>query len=181
VLELAYVSSPGGIVSSLYADMNLHDLIAANYLKLTGKKISATPLKAGQYDGSLRAELDKDIEIRQFVKATKLSGQGLFAVSYENGTPVKAVLLQGDKGMGTIASTLEGNRFPVPLPTGSKARVMREVKLICSPWGGCDAYLLLPNAITSLPMKVKAIEVAPPPDAPKGVKIVQMTPQTPQN
>lgn len=176
VLELAYVSSPGGIFASLYVDMNVHELIAANYLKLTGKKIFATSLKAGQYNGSLRAELDKDIEIRQFVKATKMSGQGLFAVSYENGAPVKAVLLQGDKGMGAFATTLEGNRFPVPLPTGSKARVMREVKMICSPWGGCDAYLLLPTSI-SLPMKGNVLEVAAPPDAPKGVKIVEMKPQ----
>jgi hypothetical protein len=178
VLELAYVSSPGGMFASLYSDMNVHDLIAANYQKLTGKKISATALKAGgQYDGSLRAELDKDIEIRQFVKATKMSGQGLFAVTYENGQPAKAILLQGDKGMGAFAVSLQGNRFPVPLPNGSKARLLREVKLICSPWGGCDAYMLLPTSIT-IPMKNNVIEVAPPPDAPAGSKTVQI--QMPQ-
>ena len=174
VLELAYVSSPGGMLTSLYSDMNVRDLIAANYQKLTGKKISATALKSGQYDGSLRAELDKDIEIRQFVKATKMNGQGLFAVTYENGSPVKAILLQGDKGMGALASSLQGGRFQVPLPNGSKARLLREVKLICSPWGGCDAYMLLPTAITFMPVKVKAIELAAPPDAPKGTKVVQI-------
>jgi len=173
VLELAYVSSPGGMFTSLYPDMNVHDLIAANYQKLTGKKIAATALKAGQYDGSLRAELDRDIEIRQFVKATKVNGQGLFAVTFENGEPVKAILLQGDKSMGAFATTLQGNRFPVPLPNGSKARLLREVKLICSPWGGCDAYMLLPTAVT-IPMKGNLIEVAPPPDAPKGTKVVQI-------
>lgn len=177
VLELAYVSNPGGMFTSLYSDMNVRDLIAANYKKLTGKTISATPLKSGQYNGSLRAELDKDIEIRQFVKATKVSGQGLFAVTYENGQPVKAVFLQGDKGMNTFAASLQGNRFPVPLPNGSKARLLREIKLICSPWGGCDAYMLLPTAITFMPVQIKAIEMAPTADASKASKTVQIQQQ----
>ncbi len=173
VLELAYVSSPGGIFGTLEADMSAHDSIAANYLQLTGKKISATPLKAGQYDGSLRAELDKEIEIRQFVRSTKVSGQGFFAVTYENGEPVKSVLLQGDKGMGDLASVLESHRFAVPLPNGSKARVVREVKMICSPWGGCDAYLLLPASV-QIPMKSHLVEGSPPANAPKSTKTVQI-------
>jgi hypothetical protein len=110
------------------------------------------------------------------VRETKLNGQGYYAVTYMPDGTVRATLISGDPGMATLAPLLQGHRFPVPMPTGSKARLVREVHLICSPWGGCDAYML-PTAVTlPMEMKVKAIQVAPPPDAPKGANIVRMAP-----
>jgi hypothetical protein len=44
-------------------------------------------------------------------------------------------------------SSLQAHSFPSQLPSSSKARLMREVRIVCSPWAGCDAYLLLPGAI----------------------------------
>jgi hypothetical protein len=108
------------------------------------------------------------------VRETKLNGQGYYAVTYLPDGTVRATLISGDPGMATLAPMLQGDRFPVPMPTGSKARLVREVHLICSPWGGCDAYMLLPTAVT-IPIKVNAIEAAPP-GAPKGAKIVRMVP-----
>jgi hypothetical protein len=110
------------------------------------------------------------------VRQTKLNGQGYYAVTYLPDGTVRATLISGDPGMATLAPLLQGHRFPVPMPTGSKARLVREVHLICSPWGGCDAYML-PTAVTlPMEMKVKAIQVAPPPDAPKDANIVRMAP-----
>jgi hypothetical protein len=174
--ELAYISSPGGLMTSIAPGSETSDKIAASYKKLTGREMSATPLNHGQYNGSLRAELDKDTEIRAFVRETKLNGQGYYAVVYQPDGTIRATLISGDPGMATLAPLLQGHRFPVPMPAGSKARLVREVHLICSPWGGCDAYLLLPTSVT-LPIdikKVKVIEVEPPRDAPKGTRVIHV-------
>jgi hypothetical protein len=139
---------------------------------MTGKPLNASPLNHGQYNGSLRAELDKNIEIHGFTRNSKLTGQALFAVAYEAGKPVKAHLLQGDKGFQTMAATLEGQRFPVILPSGSKARVVREVRLICTPFGGCDAYMLLPAAV-EMPSSNGILDIAPP-HSPPGTKTIRI-------
>jgi hypothetical protein len=173
IYEFAYISNPGGLMNNIGQTDDLNKKIAASYKNLTGREISATPLNHGRYEGSLRAELDKDTEIRGYVRQTRLNGQALFAVTYESNKPVKATLIGGDESLAPLASTLEDRRLPVTLPTGSKARVVREVRMICSPWGGCDAYMLLPTAI-EIPTKKNVIEVASPPDAPKGTKTVRM-------
>jgi hypothetical protein len=172
--ELAYISNPGGFVGNLMPGNEVSGMIAASYKKLTGREIAATPLNHGQYNGSLRAELDKPIEIRGYVRVTRVNGQALFAVTYEGNQPIAAKLIDGDKSLGSLATTLEGHRFPVALPAGSKARLVREVRMICSQYGGCDAYMLLPSAI-QIPAKGNIIEVGPPPDAPKGTKVVRIT------
>ena len=168
--ELAYVSSFsnsfGGFLSSGY---QVRDRIAASYKKMTGKELTATALNRGQYNGSLRAELDKNTDIRGFTPTSRLTGEALFTVAYEEGKPVKAHLLQGGKAFAPMASTLEGHRFGVILPTGSKACLLREVRLICSSYGGgCDAYMLLPSSI-----QIPAREITPP-NAPKGAKVIQI-------
>jgi len=120
--------------------------IAEDYQKITGKPLTATPLNHGAYKGSLRAELDRSTEIRSFIPHTKLSGQGLFMVAYEAGRQTKAYLLHGDKRFAAFTEALEGTRFPVPLPTASRAQLLRMVELICSPYAGCDASIVLPTA-----------------------------------
>ncbi len=176
--ELAYISNPVGIMTNIAPSFDAMDKIAVSYKKVTGGEMTATPLKQGAYNGSLRAELDKDTEIRAFVRETKFNGQGYYAVTYLPDGTVRATLISGDPGMATLAPLLQGHRFPVAMPTGSKARLVREVHLICSPWGGCDAYMLLPTAVTiPIDMKVKVIQVAPPPDAPKGSKVVGIVPE----
>jgi hypothetical protein len=159
--------------TAFHPDYNVHDRILDSYQKLTGKPLTATSLNHGQYNGSLSAELDKQIEIRGFTKTSKLNGQALFTVAYEAGKPVKAYFLNGDKGFASMAATLEGHRFTVSLPSGSKVRLLREVRLICSSYGGgCDAYMLLPTAIV-IPAANMIQEIAPPHSSP-GTKIIRI-------
>ena len=165
VLELAYISGVE-IVHGMNQDSGekLQQQISETYKKITGKELTATPLNHGQYTGSLRAELDKGNEIRGFTKTSKLTGEGLYIVAYETGKPVKAYFLGGDPGFGRMSSILENQRFPATFPADSKARVLREVRLVCAPYGGCAAYMLLPTSImwrsNSIPIKV--INVTPP-------------------
>ena len=172
--ELAHVATTGlpfgGFFSSSF---DVDQQIAEDYLKLTGKKLTATSLNHGAYDGSLDKELDNDLEIRKFIHSTKLTGSGLYSVAFEAGKPVKAAFLQGDKGFAALAPALQAHAFPNQLPSGSKARLLREVNIICSPWAGCDAYLLLPSSI-KLPSGSNVINVAPPPNSPPGTKTVRI-------
>ncbi|HEY2857062.1 MAG TPA: DUF3857 and transglutaminase domain-containing protein [Terracidiphilus sp.] len=156
--ELASISSPGGWISTLVSSSVTSGQIAAAYKKLTGKDLSVTSLNHGAYNGSLRAELDINTEIRGFIRSTKINGQGYYAVTYLPGGSIHSSLITGDPGMEKLAPQLQVSRFMVWLPKGSKARLVREVHLICSPWGGCDAYMMLPTAV-SIPMKVKTIQV----------------------
>jgi hypothetical protein len=176
LFELASVSNAGEGYSdgtSSSSNYNVRDRIAASYEKLTGKPLTATSLNRGQYNGSLRAELDREIQVHGFTRTSNLNGQGLFTLAYEAGKPVKASLLQGDKGFASMASLLEGHRFGVILPSGSKARLLREIRLICSSYGGgCDAYMLLPTAV-QIPAKNIQTDITPP-NAPKGTKTVQI-------
>jgi hypothetical protein len=177
--ELASVTSAGSYLpTGPFSAYSVGDRIAASYKEITGKPLTATALKHGQYNGSLRAELDKQVEIHGITSASKVNGEALFSVSFEEGKPTKAIFLGGDKQLRSMAGTLETRRFLVALPDGSKARLLREVRLICSSYGGgCDAYLLLPTAI-QMPnrmIKINALPVNGPKDAqPKIVKSVQV-------
>jgi hypothetical protein len=163
--ELAHVTTannPLGVF--LASDYKVDELIAASYRRVTGRTLTATVLNHGAYEGSLDKELDNDLEIRQFIRATKLTGSALYAVEFEAGKPAKASFLQGNKGFAALTTTLQTHVFAAQLPSGSKARLMREVRIVCSPWAGCDAYLILPGSI-ELPFKVTAVKVA---NLPKG-------------
>jgi hypothetical protein len=168
--ELAHVStinnSFGGFNSSGY---KVEDRIAESYKKLTGNEMTATALNHGQYNGSLRAELDNELEIRSFTRTSKLTGEVLFSLAYEAGKPSKTYLLQGDAKFTYLGALLEAHKFGVLLPAGSKARLLREVRLMCSEYGGgCDAYMLLPTAL-----HIPAPDITPP-NAPKGTKTFQI-------
>ena len=158
------VNSPPG-VSSFSSDVVDHHL-AEEYKNLTGKPLVSTALNHGQYTGSLEAELDKELAIKPFVHATRLTGAGFFAVAFEQGKPVKATFLGGDKGFDSLIPTIEAHQFPAQLPNGSKARLLREVKVICTPYAGCDANFLLPSSIQMPPAMGEVINVSPPSSSP---------------
>jgi hypothetical protein len=147
--ELAHVAPEGSLLlgasSSAY---KVDQRILDGYRKLTGKELTATALNHGEYNGSLEAELDKDHEIHQFTHTSKLTGSALYEVAFEAGKPAKVNFLQGDKGFAAMTATLQAHAFSPELPSASKARLLREVRLICTPYAGCDAYLLLPGSIT---------------------------------
>jgi hypothetical protein len=149
--------------------------IAESYKHLTGKELTATPYKNGAYSGSLRQELDKLTQVHPIVKTTKLNGTAYFMAVFEAGKPTRFHLFGGDKPLASLVPTLQSYAFQTSLPQGSKARLVREVRVICTPWAGCDADLLLPNALQmSFPTFVN---VTQPGEAPVGVKLVPMMPQ----
>jgi tetratricopeptide (TPR) repeat protein len=157
VWELANITSGGeSLGGQLYSDTTVRDQIGEAYEKLIGKPMSAKALNNGQYNGSLRAELDRQTEFRGWVHSSKLNGQGLFILANEPGKPAKAHLLSGDKVMEKMIGTLETQKLPVAFPRQSKARMVREVRLICTPYAGCDAYIFLPNSVQlSVPSAMK--------------------------
>ena len=166
-----------GVQNPLDADStsgyNVEDHLAASYKKLTGRDIDAPSLNHGEYNGSLRAELDNEEQVKQLTKTSKLTGSGLFVLAFEAGKPAKATPIHGDKGMEVMAGTLQAHAFGTVLPAGSKAKLLREVRIVCTPWAGCDAYLLLPTSI-----QFPSIDITPA-GAPKGIKTVriEMQPQ----
>ena len=164
-----HVQNPlGGFAATSY---DLDDRLAAGYKSVTGKDLKVTALNHGQYQGSLRAELDKDAEIHQLTRTSKLTGEGLYVIAFEAGKSARVSMLHGDRGFEAMTGTLQSHMIATSLPEGSKAKLLREVRVVCTPWAGCDAYILLPTSIQMPSFKVRAIQVQ---GAPKGAKPVQI-------
>ena len=174
LLELAHASDVQ-TVRTIDPDssQNLQKQTSDRYEKLTGKALTSTALNHGQYTGSLQAELDKEREIQPFLRTTKLTGSGFFAVSFEEGKPVTATFLGGDKGFASLTSVIEAHPFPPQLPNGSKARLLREVKVICTPYAGCDANFVLPSSIEMPSQKIQVTNASSP-EAQPGKKTVRV-------
>lgn len=171
--QLAHITAVqhplGGFLGS---DYKVDEHLAASYRKLTGKELSATAaFSGGQYNNSLQAELDKETDIRPLTRTTKLTGSALYSVAFEEGKPVRVAFLGGDSGFASLVPVVRAHVFSPELPAGSKALLVREVRVICTPWGGCDAYLLLPTAV-ELPTRTITTDITPP-NAPPGKKIVR--------
>jgi hypothetical protein len=61
-----------------------------------------------------------------------------------------------------MASMIEKNRFGDNLPAGSKARLIRQIRLICSAYGGgCDVYIQQPADI-QMHIDPSILGIAPP-------------------
>ena len=142
------------------------------YRKINGKDLPTSALNGGRYEGSLQALLDKDQDIRQMIRVTKLTGSGLFVLAFEAGKPAKAAFLGGDHGMERLVPQIEAYHFSPMLPTGSKARLLREVRMICTPYAGCDATVLSPASIEMPPTRMNIIHVAAPSQSNKDEKSV---------
>jgi hypothetical protein len=176
--ELAHATSASNAFASFEVpDSTTKDQIAADYKRVTGKPLTSSSLNNGRYDGSIRAELDKELEIHELVRTTKLNGQAFFSVVFETGRPTKANLLSGEKELASLIPTLQAHAYAPVIPAGSKARLLRQVRVICTPYAGCDAYILLPSAIQMPAINFRRVVI--PVNQPKGSKTVeiQMTPQ----
>ena len=60
--------------------------------------------------------------------------------------------------MSVLTPTVAGAHFPSSLPKNSMARLVREVRVVCSPYGGCDADLLPVGNVRMPSMPVKVVE-----------------------
>jgi hypothetical protein len=179
--ELAHIAS----VSPRFVlvdDTGLDAKIAAAYKKLTSKDFSDSALNRNRYEGSLLSEFDKLHEIKPIFRATKLTGIGYYSLAFETGKPVKAVFLGGDKGMERLTPQLEAYRFGVQLPTGSKARLLRELRAVCTPYAGCDAYMISPASPETPPIKINgtrviSLPIPPPPNKGDTPVVIQLQQQ----
>lgn len=174
-LELANIAPQQNPFGPGFNNYDAGPRIASAYHDLTGHEIHSGDLNHGAYDGSLQSELDAMQEIRPLVRSTKLTGSALFALAFEQGKPTQVIFLEGDKYFRGLESALKAHHFPSQLPSGSKARLLREVRVICSPWAGCDAYLI---GISSLQMPGSVIHLRPiqlpTPSVPTGSKVVEI-------
>ena len=147
--ELAHVTSASGMLTGFSSSgyNNVDQRIMEAYRKMMGKDLTATSLRQGSFEGSLDQELANQHEFHPLLHTSKLTGSGLFSIAFEQGKPAKVHLLSGDQGFETLVPILQAHVFPPELPNGSKARLLRELRMVCSPYGGCDAYILLPGSI----------------------------------
>jgi hypothetical protein len=171
--ELAHVASvSNAFLAFLVPGSPVEDQIAAGYKRVNGKPLASTALNNGRYDGSLRAELDKETEIHGLVRITKLNGQALFSVAFQTGKPVKANMLGGDKEMASLVPVLQTHLYAPVLPAGSKARLLREFRVVCTQYAGCDAYVLLPSAVEMPAINIRR-DITPA-NAPIGTKTIKI-------
>lgn len=55
-----------------------------------------------------------------------------------------------------MTGMLQAHSFPPALPNASKARLLREVRLVCTPYAGCDAYMMLPTSVQMPPIEINS-------------------------
>jgi hypothetical protein len=146
----------------------------ASYLRLTGKDPNSPSVRlpGGKYEDSPISLLNKETEFRQITRTSKLTGAALFILVFEPGTPVQAKFLSGDRGFQSLESVLKQAPFHPSFPAGSKARMIREVRVVCTPYAGCDGYMVLPNSV-QMPAVELLHRVSPLSD-PTGSKTVQV-------
>jgi hypothetical protein len=161
------------IVNPLNIDADASEVdqeLSKSYRRLTGKDIDAPSLRlpGGRYTDSPRAELDKQTEFRQITHASKLTGAALFSLSFEPGKPTDVKFLGGDASFKGMTTSVKSFAFHPDFPTGSKAQILREMRLVCTPYAGCDGYMMLPTSIEIPPVDIT------PPNSPKGTKVVRI-------
>ena len=145
-----------------------------SYRRLTGKdtSFSSGGLSGGRYDNSPRAELDKETDLKQITRTSKLTGSALFVLTFEPGKPLQAKYLNGDKGFQGMEGALRTVPVHPSFPEGSKARILREIRLVCTPYAGCDGYLLLPSSVV-MPSRSIVHDITLP-NAPGSAKTVRI-------
>ena len=85
---------------------------------------------------------------------------------------MKARLVSGDKALVSLLPQVR-TRVPAPLvPPGSKARVFREFRVICTEWAGCDGNFFLPTKV-QIPMGQGKVDTSAPTE-PAGSHTVQI-------
>jgi hypothetical protein len=175
--ELAYIAGAGSMLAGFAPQgFDLHRLLSDAYRRTTGKELTATPLNHGAYTGSLQAELDSPNEFHQIVRSTHLTGDAWFVLAFEAGKPPKISFLSGGKEFSGLVSVLQAHTFAPELPPGSKGLLLREVRISCSPWAGCDAYLKTAADIRMPSQAITTTHVVPinPGAPPKAARSVQI-------
>jgi hypothetical protein len=154
-------------------DTRVYDEIGESYHRLTGKDANTTSADIAKrnYLDSPISQLSKETEFRQVTRTSKLTGAALYVLVFEPEKHVQAKFVSGDQGFQGLEAALKAYPFHPVFPEGSKARVLREVRLVCTPYAGCDGYMILPSAI-EIPRN-STLHLLALPNAPQGTKMVQ--------
>jgi len=149
------------IVSPVLAGTDSPELdrqIDSRYRALTERDVNspAVRLPGGAYAPSPRAELDKQNEFRRILRTSKVTGSGMFALSSELGKPPQVQFIGGDTAIKSFASAIKSHSYHPVFPAGSKARTVREMQLVCTPYAGCDGYMKLPSSVQAPAIQLKA-------------------------
>jgi len=117
-------------------------------------------LPGGNYNASTRQELDKENEFRQIARTSKVTGAALFTLSFEPGKPTQVHFLGGDTPIKIFEPALKSANYHPVFPAGSKARILREMRLVCTPYAGCDGYMKLPSSVEmpSIEMRTTTVQ-----------------------
>ena len=151
--ELAHTSSVSGTLGMPSAmESGAAQQIEEAYKSLTGHELKATALNNGQYNGSLREELDNMVEFHPLIKSTRINGAAYFVFVFAPGKAPNVHFLGGDKALMPLTLSLRAHPFPGFLPSGSKAVLLREAHVICTQWAGCDLDFLLPTSVALPPI-----------------------------
>jgi hypothetical protein len=161
------------IINPLNMDAGASDVdqkLSKSYRRLAGKDIDAPSVRlpGGKYTNSPRAELDRETDLRHITQSSKLTGSALFSLSFEPGKSTDVRFLGGDASFKNMTAAVKSFVFHPSFPTGSKARILREMRLVCTPYAGCDGYMMLPTSIEFPPVDIT------PSNSPKGAKVVRL-------
>jgi hypothetical protein len=143
VLELASVAAIDNPMGLMGSSFPASDDIAREYSHLTGH----APPDSRDKLKELKVELDQQSGDPTFIRSTKLDGSAIFLVSIGSEGPTKAIWYLDDDALAPAASSLEAHSFEPVFPIGSKAKLLREVYVNCSPGKGCTAFLRTPAVI----------------------------------
>ncbi len=152
----------------------LSEECGTSYFRLTGKDANSPSVRlpGGRYEDSPIVQLNKETEFKQITRTSRITGAAYFILVFEPTKPVQAKFLYGDSSLQSFESTLKVFPFHPGFPAGSRARVMREMSVVCTPYAGCDGYMLLPNSI-EMPSSNRLINLTQP-SAPQGTKVIQI-------
>jgi hypothetical protein len=148
----------------------IYDQIGENYHRLTGndaETVAASMAKSNASESPV-LQLSKKTEFRQITRSSKLTGAALYILAFEPGKPVQVRFLSGDKGFQNLENVFKSVPFHPLFPVGSKARILREIRMICTPYAGCDGYLILPSSVE---MPAHQITLPKAPDVSRTIQI----------
>jgi len=122
--------------------------ILSHYEKLTGRKsppmAEIKRLPNGEWTKTPGEEL-KDMLRVKVSKKTSSYGVANFSAVFVPGRLESVRYISGDEGMKSMIGTLEATHFAMEFPAGSAAKIVRRVRLTCSPSSGCTAEMILLN------------------------------------
>lgn len=98
--ELASISSARTVFGGWTPqDEAIRQRLAAAYRRVTGKELKATPLRGGEYSGSLQSELDEASEIHRIVAHDAFNGRRVVRAGVRGGAAGEGFVFERERGV----------------------------------------------------------------------------------